>query len=78
MGLVLRKPWGRWGAVLLHLALGACAIWYFALRYLPLKEQAFQSADLPIVMLFVLAMSFGVPLFLRRRHMLAAFARGRR
>lgn len=78
VGLFLRKPWGRWGAMLLHGALGVCALWYFALRYLPLREQPFQSADLMIVMLFIFAMSLGVPLFLRRRHMRAAFARGRR
>ena len=78
VGLFLRRPWGRWSAILLHAALGACALWYFALRYSPLREEAFQSADLTIVMLFVFAMSIGVPLFLRRRHMRAAFARGKR
>jgi hypothetical protein len=78
IGLFLRKPWGRWSAMLLHGALGICALWYLAARFLPRPEEAFRSADLTIVMFFVLAQSIGVPLFLRRRHMLAAFARGRR
>lgn len=78
IGLFLRKSWGRWGAIALHVALGVCAIWHFGLRFSAAKDHTSGTADVTIVMLFLLAMSIGVPLFLRRRHLRAAFARGHR
>lgn len=78
IGLFRRKPWGRWGAIALHVSLGVCAIWHFALRFSAAKDHTSGAADVTIVMLFLLAMAIGVPLFLRRRHLRAAFARGRR
>jgi hypothetical protein len=78
IGLFLRKPWGRHGAILLHAALGACAVWQIVLRFGPTPSAAVRSADTTIVMLFLLAQAVGVPLFLRRKHLRAAFARGTR
>lgn len=78
VGLFLRKPWGRAGAILLHVSLGLCAIWQLVLRFSSAPSATVRSADTTIAMLFLLALSIGVPLFLRRKHLRAAFARGRR
>lgn len=78
VGLFMRRPWGRFAAIALHVALGACALWHFALRLTKLRDYTSSSADLTIVMLFVFALSIGVPLFLRRPHMRSAFGRGHR
>jgi hypothetical protein len=77
IGLFRRKPWGRYGAIALHGALGACAIWHFVLRLMP-GQVEFASADITILMFFLLAQAIGVPLFLSRKHLRAAFARGHR
>ena len=77
IGLFRRKPWGRIGSIALHSALGACAVWHFFLRLRPDRGET-ASADITILMFFLLALSIGVPLFLSRRHLRAAFARGRR
>ena len=78
IGLFLRKPWGRYAAITLHVSLGLCAVWHCVLRLSANPHSESSSADLTIVMLFLFAQSVGVPLFLNRRHMRAAFARGRR
>jgi hypothetical protein len=78
IGLFLRKPWGRYAAILLHVSLGACAVWQFVLRLSPTPSSTVRSPDSTIAMLFLFALSIGVPLFLRRKHLRAAFARGRR
>lgn len=75
VGLFLRRGWGRAGAILLHVALGACALWQIALRFGDAPSKAVRSADTTIAMLFLLALSVGVPLFLRRRHLREAFRR---
>ncbi|MBK8177592.1 MAG: hypothetical protein IPK67_01520 [Planctomycetes bacterium] len=48
------------------------------LRFSSAPSATVRSADTTIAMLFLLALSIGVPLFLRRKHLRAAFARGRR
>ncbi len=78
VGLFLRRPWGRYAAIALHVSLGLCAVWHCVLRLSANTHAESNSADLTIVMLFLFAQSVGVPLFLGRRHMRAAFARGRR
>lgn len=78
IGLFLRKAWGRYAAIVLHVSLGLCAVWHFVLRLSANPQSESNSADLTIVMLFLFAQAVGVPLFLNRRHMRAAFARGRR
>ncbi len=78
IGLFLRKAWGRNAAIALHVSLGLCAVWHGVLRLSANPRAESGSADLTIVMLFLFAQSIGVPLFLNRRHMRAAFARGRR
>ncbi len=78
VGLVMRKPWARFASILLHVALGLCAVWHFWLR---VTERSFEGSDAPeltLIMLFLFVLSIGVPLFLNRRHMRAAFARGKR
>jgi hypothetical protein len=77
IGLFRRKPWGRFGAITLHGALGACAIWHFVLKLSP-DSGSIASADITILMFFLLAQAIGVPLFLSRPHLRAAFARGTR
>ena len=77
IGLFFRKQWGRWGAIALHLSLGACALWHFGLRLTPDRGET-ASADVTIMMFFLLAQAIGIPLFLTRKHLRAAFARGRR
>jgi hypothetical protein len=77
IGLFRRKQWGRFGAIALHVALGACALWHFVLRVMRDPGET-ASADITIMMFFLLALSFGVPLFLSRRHLREAFARGHR
>lgn len=77
IGLFRRKQWGRFGSMALHVALGACAVWHFVLRFTPDLGET-NSADITILMFFLLALSIGVPLFLSRRHLRTAFARGQR
>ncbi len=77
IGLFLRKQWGRFGAIALHASLGACSVWHFVLRFTPDRGET-ASADITILMFFLFTLSIGVPLFLSRRHMRAAFARGHR
>ena len=78
IGLFLRKRWGQVGATVLHVLLGLCSLWHFFLRFSPVSTPDMRSPDVAMAMLFLLALSVGVPLFLRRKHMRAAFARGHR
>ncbi|HTF90091.1 MAG TPA: hypothetical protein VK843_16875 [Planctomycetota bacterium] len=78
IGLFLRKPWGRMAAIALHVSLGACSVWHFVVKFSAFRNQTSGLPEVTLMMLFLLALSIGVPLFLSRRHLRAAFARGHR